>query len=92
MANDASGIVFRATILTNLFASIATAVSGTFQACITVLANLNALFTYPTGVAAYLANCAYILADRTQLQAIFAAPAIVAADITHNTYVLTDGA
>ena len=92
MANDASGIVFRAAILTKLFASIATAVSGTFQACITVLANLNALFTYPTGVAAYFANCAYILANRTQLQAIFAGPAIVAADVTNNTDILTDGA
>lgn len=92
MANDTSGIVFRAAILTKLLAAIATAVSGTFQACITVLANLNALFTYPTGVAAYLANCAYILANRTQLQAIFAGPAIVAADVANNTDILTDGA
>jgi hypothetical protein len=92
VANDASGIVFRAAILTKLLAAIATAVSGTFQAGIAVLANLNALFTYPTGVAAYFANSAYILADRTQLQAIFAGPTIVTADVANNTDILTDGA
>ena len=49
------------------------------------MTDFNTIFAYPTGVAAHIADGAYILADRAKLQAILTGQASIAAGIADHT-------
>ena len=85
MANDTSGIVFCAAVFTQLLTTVAATVSCAFKAGITVLTDFNTIFAYPASVAAHLADCANILADRAKLQAILTGQTSITAGIADHT-------
>ena len=52
------------------------------------MTDFNTIFADPASVAAHIADCAYILADRAKLQAILTGQASIAAGIADHTPII----